>query len=159
MFGLGVAAARRGWQVKVPPRLYRACASAVAVTVAAALVLAAGMRVSNIADAATPFLGGWHWQALVLAGVEASLVVAGSVWLLGLAQRRLTGGGALSAACGRSSYAAFVLQVPVLLTLAIVARPLSWPAEAKAFLVAALGISACFGLGWLMVGTRLGRIL
>jgi hypothetical protein len=43
--------------------------------------------------------------------------------------------------------------------LAIAARPLSWPAEAKAFLVAALGISACFWLGSLMVGTRLGRIL
>ena len=95
-----------------------------------------------------PFLGGWHWQALMLAGSEASLVVAGSVWLLGLAQRRLTGDGPLWAACRRSSYAAFVLQVPILLTLAIAARSLTWPAEAKAFLVAVLGVPASFWLGW-----------
>jgi hypothetical protein len=154
MFGFGVAVARRGWQVKVPERLYRAGAFAVAVTVVAVPVLALGVGVSNVAQDAGPFLGGWHWQALVLACMEASLVVAGSVWLLGLAQRRLAGGGPLSAACARSSYAAFALQVPVLLTLAIAARPLPWPAEAKAFLVAALGVPACFSLGWLIVRTR-----
>jgi hypothetical protein len=83
--------------------------------------------VSSLAEAATPFLGGWHWQALVLAGVEACLVVAGSVWVLGTAQRRLSTGGRLSAACGRAAYAAFVLQGPVLLTFAIGARPLPLP--------------------------------
>jgi peptidoglycan/LPS O-acetylase OafA/YrhL len=159
MFGFGVAAARRGWQVKVPERLYRGCASAVAVTVAAVPILAVGMGVSNVAEQAPPFLGGWHWQALLLACVEASLVVTGSVWLLGLAQRRLTWGSPLSAASGRSSYPAFAMQVPVLLTLAIAARRLAWPAEAKAFLVAALGVPASFWLGWLIVRTRLARIL
>jgi peptidoglycan/LPS O-acetylase OafA/YrhL len=159
MFGLGVAAARRGWQVEVPQRLYRACASAVTVTVAAAPVLAVILGVSNVAEHAAPFVGGWHWEALALASVEASLVVVGSVWLLGLAQRRLAGRGPLWAACGHGSYAAFALQAPVLLTLAIAARPLAWPAEAKALLVAMLSVPACFWLGWLIVRTRLGRIL
>jgi hypothetical protein len=53
-----------------------------------------------------------------------------------------------------------VLQGPVLLTLAIAARPLALPAEAKAFLVGALGVPVCFWLGWLVIHrTRLGRIL
>ena len=157
MFGFGVAAARRSWQVKIPKRLYRACGAAVLLTLAAMATLAVSLRVSNIAEHAAPFLGGWHWQALMLAGSEASLVVAGSVWLLGLAQRRLTGDGPLWAACRRSSYAAFVLQVPILLTLAIAARSLTWPAEAKAFLVAVLGVPASFWLGWLLVRLRPGR--
>jgi hypothetical protein len=115
--------------------------------------------VSDVAADAAPFLGGWHVPALMLACVEAVLVVAGSVWLFGLAQRRLTRGGPLSAACGRGSYAAFILQAPVLLTLMIAARPLPWPAEAKAFGVAALAVPLCCWLGWLVVRSRWGRVL
>jgi peptidoglycan/LPS O-acetylase OafA/YrhL len=159
MFGLGVAAAGRGWHVAVPPRVSRACGLAVVITLAAVPVLAVGTRVSNVAEDAGPFVGGWHWQAIVLAGVESSLVVAGSVWLLGVAQRRLTRHGRLSAACARDSYAAFVLQAPVLLVLANAARALAWPAEAKAFLVAALAVPACFWLGSLIIRTPVGRIL
>jgi hypothetical protein len=81
------------------------------------------------------------------------------VWLFGLAQRRLTRGGSLSEACGRGAYAAFILQAPVLLTLMIAARTLPWPAEAKAFGVAALAVPLCFGLGWLVVRSRWGRFL
>jgi peptidoglycan/LPS O-acetylase OafA/YrhL len=159
MFGLGVAVGRRGWQIQVPPRLCRGGGAVVAATIVAVPVLAVVLGVSDVAAQAGPFLGGWHWQALVLDGVEATLVVAGSVWLLGLAQRRLRADGRLSAACGRSSYAAFMLQVPVLLTLAMAARPLPWSAGAKATLVAGLAVPACFGLGWLLVRTRSGCIL
>jgi hypothetical protein len=84
--------------------------------------------------------------------------VAGSVWLLGVAQRHLTGGGRLADTGARVSYAAFALQVPVLLTLEIVARPLPWPAEAKAALVAGIGVAACFALGALLSRSRLRRI-
>ncbi|WP_165440052.1 acyltransferase family protein [Micromonospora kangleipakensis] len=160
MFGLGVVVARRGWVGSVPEGLRHACGLAVAVTLAAVAVLAVALGVSSLAEAATPFLGGWHWQALLLAGVEACLVVAGSVWALGTAQHHLLNGGRLSVACGRASYAAFALQGPVLLALAIAARPLPLPAEAKALVVGAFGVPACFWLGWLIIArTRLGRLL
>ncbi|WP_446215240.1 acyltransferase family protein [Micromonospora sp. IBHARD004] len=160
MFGLGVVVARRGWIGSVPEGLRHACGLAVAVTLAAVAVLAVALGVSSLAEAATPFLGGWHWQALLLACVEACLVVTGSVWALGTAQRRLLNGGRLSVACGRASYAAFALQGPVLLILAIAGRPLPLPAEAKALGVGALGVPACFWLGWLIIArTRLGRLL
>jgi hypothetical protein len=160
MFGLGVVAAARGWAAHVPEGLRRNCGRVVVATLATVPVLAFGLGVSNLAEGAAPFIGGWHWQAVVLASVEASLVVAGSVWVLGTAQRRLVRGGRLSVACGRSAYAAFVLQGPVLLTLAIAARPLVLPAEGKAVLVGAVAVPACFWLGWLVVDrVRLGRVL
>jgi acyltransferase-like protein len=159
MFGLGVAAGRRGWHIRVPDGVWRACAYAVLATLGAVPLLAAFLGISNVAEDAGPFVGGWHWQALMLDCVEAVLVVGGSVWLLGLAQRRMAGGGRLSTAWGRGSYAAFVLQVPVLLTLEMAARPLSWPAEAKGALVAALGVLGCFWLGSMVVRTPLGRVL
>lgn len=164
MFGLGAVVARRGWIVSVPEGLRHRCGLAVAITLSAVPVLAVGLDAelgaSNLAEAATPFVGGWHWQALLLASVEACLVVAGSVWALGTAQRRLLNGGRLSVACGRAAYAAFALQGPVLLTLAIAARPLPLPAEAKALAVGALAVPACFWVGWLIIEhTRLNRLL
>ncbi|MDY7085021.1 MAG: acyltransferase [Actinomycetota bacterium] len=157
MFALGVAAGRRGWLAEVPGRLYRACGRAVMTIVASLPVAAVAAGVTDVAADATPYLGGWHWQAIVLAGVEGALAVAGSVWLCGLAQRRLTG--TALTAWTRSSYIAFALQAPVLLTLAITLRPVTWPAEAKAATVAALGILASFWLAGRLRRTTLRRIL
>jgi hypothetical protein len=154
MFGLGVAVAGRGWAVEVPDRLYRRCGVAVVATLATVPMIAFGAGVANVAEDAQPFVGGWHWQALVLASCEASLVVAGSVWVLGTAQRRLLWSGRLSAACSRAAFAAFVLQAPVLLTVAIAARPLAVPAEAKAVLVGTFSVLISFWLGWLIMDRR-----
>jgi hypothetical protein len=159
MFGLGVAGGRSGWRVHLPQNLRRACGWATAVTLGAIPALAAAFRVGNVAADAGPFVGGWHWQALVLDGVEAALVVAGSVWLFGVAQSRLTGTGPRRSRWARGSYAAFALQAPVLLTLAIALRPLPWPAEAKAGVVAALGVPVSFWLATHLLRTRLRRVL
>lgn len=119
-----------------------------------------GRCVVNFSRDGVRFLGGWHPQALAFDVVEASLVVAGSVWLLALAQRRLTSRAPVLAASARAAYAAFMLQVPVLLSLEIAARPIPWPPKVKAVLVGTLAVAASFGLGWLLVKrTRLGKII
>jgi hypothetical protein len=159
MFGLGVAAARHGWQIRVPPRLYRGCGWTVLATITAGLLVIVGTRFTDLAVDDGPFVGGWHWQALVLAGVEASLVVAGSVWLCGLAQRRLSGTGLRRARWARASYAAFAMQVPVLLTLAIAFRTVPWPVEAKAAVIAMLGVPASFWLGRRLLRTGARQVL
>ena len=81
--------------------------------------------------------------------VEAVLVVAGAVCLVGAAERGL-GGTGLRARVRRwaaGAYAAFVIQGPVLMTLASAIRPLDAPAEIKAPLVATAGIIVCVWLG------------
>jgi hypothetical protein len=86
--------------------------------------------------------------------------VAGSIWVLGLAQRKLTGVGRIWQACARGAFAAFILQAPVLLTLSIMARPFQLPAEAKALLVGGIAVPLCFWLGCLLIDrTRVGRLL
>lgn len=160
MFGLEVAGARRGMAVALPERLARGCGATVLATVVFIPVVALLAGIDEVAADATPFLGGWHWQSLLLAAVEATLVVAGSVWAIGFAQRRFDGSSPLAMNAARASFAAFVLQNPVLIGLAVALRPVAIPAEAKAVLVAALGVGCCFLLGWLLVSkTPLGRIL
>jgi len=107
------------------------------------------------------FFGGWHRAALATAAAEGLLAVTVSVWLLGLAQRRLDQRtGALRAATTRAAYAAFLVQGHVLVGLALAVRPLALPAEAKALAVSLLGVVVSFAVGWLLVArTALGRLL
>lgn len=160
MFGLGIVGARMGLAERIPDSLRRGCGWTVVLTVGALPLIAFVLGIGDLATDAEPFLGGWHWQSLLLAVIEAMLVVAGSVWLLGFAQRRLTHTGPLATSWARSSYTAFILQGPVLLAAAIALRPLPAPAEVKAFLVAGAAITVSFWLANVLVShTRLSRIL
>ena len=160
MFCLGAVASGWHWVEQVPTRVRRTCGFVILATllVAPAVIVLAGVR--DFSRDGAVFLGGWHWQALVLAAVEGALVVAGSVWLLAQAQRLLTFDGRLASACQRAAYAAFLLQAPVLLSLEIALRAAPLPALAKTVLVASLGVAASFALGWLLVEkTPLRRLL
>jgi len=160
MFGLGIAHARGDLVRHVPDDLRRACGLIALVAVVVALSVTVLGGVTELGDSTRRFLGGWSWQAFGPAAFEGILVVTGSVWLLGAAQRQFTAPSRVTAACNRGAYAAYILQAPVLLGFAIAARALPAPAEIKAILVAATSIAACFGLGWLLVNrTRMGQIL
>lgn len=160
MFGLGISGARQGLAVSVPDRLRRGCGVVLVATLVLVPPLSIAAGVINLAADTAPFLGGWRWQALAASVFEAILVVAGSVWLLGIAQRKLNHGGPLASACARGAFAAFVLQAPVLLAFAVAARPLAVPVELKAFLVAGLSIVVSYWLGWLVVSrTPLHKIM
>jgi hypothetical protein len=115
----------------MPLGLGRRCGIAVAGTIALALVIMAATGVANLSQDDVPFLGGWHWQALTLDVVEATLVVAGSVWLLALAQRWFTHRATTLTRWSPRAYAAYLLQAPVLISLEIAARSLPWPAVTR----------------------------
>jgi hypothetical protein len=66
------------------------------------------------------------------------------------AQCRLPSRVAVLAASAGATYAAFMLQVPVLLSLEIATRPFPWPPVVKAVLVGTLAIAASISLGWLL---------
>jgi hypothetical protein len=148
LFGLGIAASDHGWLAEVPPRANRA---ARAITLVAALAAAGLLFVTFEAGLMGEMWGGWTWPALAFVVVESTLMVFGSVWLLGAAQRRLARPIRGGAVLGRSAYGAFLLQGFVLIGLAVALRPLAVPAEVKAILVAVGGVAGSFALAWLLV--------
>jgi hypothetical protein len=161
MFGLGVVAGRRGWLDPVPDALRRTCGLAALGGVVAFGALGAAMAAAGV-DPEVLFDGPrLHWAPVALAAIEGPLAVGASVWLLGLAQRRLgRPPGPLGRALARSAYAAFLLQGVVLIGLMIAMRPIGLPAEVKALAVAGLGVAGSFTLAWLLVTrTRLRRIV
>jgi Acyltransferase family len=160
MFCLGALVSRQHWAERLPAGLARRCGIAVATTVVVAPLFAMGLGVADFSRDSVRFLGGWHPQALAFDVVEALIVVAGSVWLLGVAQRGFRSRGPVLAASARAAYAAFVLQAPVLITIEIAARQFSWPPLAKAVVVGTLAVAVSFGLGWLLVRrTALGKLI
>ena len=149
LFAVGVLAAPHGWLAAVPAGLLRTARRVTALTGAAVAVflltaLALGVRRED-------FLGGLHWPALVVAGLEGLLTVFGSIWLLGVAQLRLNRWSVSGPMLARSAYPAFILQSPVLIGLAVALRPLPVDAEVKATVVAVGGLVLSFWLGRLIV--------
>ncbi len=160
MFCLGALVSRQRWAERVPAGLARRCGIAVAATVVVVPIFAVGAGITNFSRDGIGFLGGWRPQALAFDIVEATLVVAGSVCLLALAQHRWTSQAPVLAGSARAAYAAFMLQVPVLLSLEIAGRSFDVPPLVKAVLVGTLAVAASFGLGWLLVRrTPLGKII
>jgi hypothetical protein len=149
LFGLGIVAARKGWLTAVPDRLRRRCRTVTLVAVGAFLSLATITAGLGRYD---EMWGGWNWPSLAFATVESTLTVFGPVWLLGAAQHHL--GHALpliGPAVSRSTYGAFFLQGIVLIGAAVGLRPVPLPAEAKAFLVAVVGVAGSFALARLLI--------
>jgi len=149
LFAIGVAGSRRGWLTAVPEQLRRSAGRTTAVAGAALVVfllvaLAAGERQES-------FLGGAHWPALMVAGLEGVLTVFGSIWLLSVSQHRWNRSSSVSRALGRSSFAAFVVHPVVLIALALVIRPLPAGSDVKATLVVVGGVTLSFGLGHLLL--------
>ena len=148
VFVLGLRAARSGWVRDVPAALVRPSRvlTAVAVVAMTALLYVVGAR-----DRVEEMFGGWNWYAVAFACIEALLVVFGPVWLLDLSSRRLDRPLPWGEQLGRSAYGAFMLQTLFLLGLAVAMRPVPFPAEAKAVLVAAGAVAMSFGASWLLI--------
>jgi peptidoglycan/LPS O-acetylase OafA/YrhL len=158
LFTLGVLARERGWLSEaLPPPLRRTCGQAAAIGVALAALTGAGIAMT---DDPGPFLGGLRFEATLIPLIEATLALGMSLWLIDWFRRRTNRAGALVGGLGRASFAAYLLHVPLTITLAIILREVGVPAELKFLCVFALGVVGSFGLGWLFTRSRVaGRVL
>jgi hypothetical protein len=157
-FCLGAIAGERGWLRPVDARVARRCGL---VTLAVGVAVGASvMGTIALGGDEEGFSGGWGIAAFFAAASEGALVVAGSIWVLRFAQRHLDTTSTLRRAAARASYAAFMLQGPVLVALAMALRPLNLSGDLKAFAVAAGGIVASFAVAHVLVTrTAMRRVL
>lgn len=148
VFGLGIVGSRQGWLEAVPGDLARHCRT---LTMSAVAAMATLLFLAAAFDGVDDAFGGWHWLGVAFVLVEAVLTVFGSVWLLSVAQHRLSRRHRWGPALSRSAYGAFMLQTAVLLALALALRPLDLPAELKAAVVAVGGVTASFAAAWFLI--------
>ena len=150
LFALGVVASPAGWLAAVPEVLQRQSRAMVAAAVGGFAVFIAYGLISGGAGQET-WVGGWHLEAFLFVLFESVLTVFGPVWLLGAAQRHLDQPLWWPHAVSRSAYGAFMLQGIILTAASLALRPLPVPAEIKALVVAAVGVTGSFALAWLLV--------
>ncbi len=148
-FTVGVLGAERGWFEQLFGRIGRVIRWS-AWGGAAGCVLFVGAAAATGAEIDL-YAGGGTWQSLVTAMFEGILVVAMSLWLIDLFQRRFERQGRLSVEMSRAAYAAFVLHQVVLVGLVLASRHVSWPPEVAYLTVAVLGVVVSFWLGALVV--------
>jgi hypothetical protein len=158
LFGLGVAVAPRGWLRAVPRAVARK--AGIATLVVMVVLPAAVLSTEPLGLTEDAWYGGWGLPALLAAMLEGVIALAAPIWILAYAQRHLSGTGPLRRAMARGSYAAFMLQGPVLIALELAFRNLDLTGDLKALLVGLLGITGSFALAWpLVTRTPLRRVL
>jgi hypothetical protein len=150
LFALGAISAERGWLQPVPRWLSRASGrvSLVGLLTLTAVLVATGRKPTHA------FVGGVHWQAAVVAGLEGILAIGLSLWMLARFQQRHNDQGRVGRVLSRHAFGAFLLQAPVLVGVALFLQPLHVPGDLAFALLAAGSVSACFALSALFARTR-----
>jgi glucan biosynthesis protein C len=92
-----------------------------------------------------PYIGGWHYQSLLLCLWEQFAGAGLTLGAISLACRKLNHPAPWAQNLGKCSFTAYVIHAPILVGVALLLRPLQAPPLVMAFVVAATGIILTFG--------------
>jgi glucan biosynthesis protein C len=146
LFVAGLVVYRRNWLLSLPDRVGRLW-----LWIAVALILIfPPMALLAGAENDEPFLGGWHWQAMLNAQWESFLCVSMCIGLIYLFRRRWNRQGAVGRALSRAAYAAYLIHEPVITALAVVATGVALYPLLKFVLAAVVAVPLCFALAALI---------
>ncbi len=99
------------------------------------------------AEDPTPFMGGLHWQALVLALWEQLLCMGMIITLLVWFRKRFNHQGSLAKTMSASAYTVYIIHAPVAVLVALALQDISLYPLIKYPLVALIVVPLCFLLG------------
>ena len=147
LFVVGLIAYRRNWFLGLPDSVGRRwLAIAVFLILLFPVIALAG---GVIADD-TPFLGGWHWQALAYALWESFLCLGMCIGLIYLFRRYANRQGGLARFLSRNAYTAYLIHEPVITFMALAAAGVALYPLLKFGLAALVAVPLCFGLSSLI---------
>jgi glucan biosynthesis protein C len=144
LFILGLMAYRRNWFMGISEatgKLWRN------ITIGLILLLPIMFVAGGAGEDPTPFLGGVHWQALVLALWEQGLCLGMVITLLVWFRRRFNHQGNLAKTMSASAYTVFIIHAPVAVLVALALKDISLYPLLKYPLVALIVVPLCFLLG------------
>jgi hypothetical protein len=154
LFWLGALAAERGWLDNQSDGMRRVLVGAVAI---AALMVPLGWIVSGASTDFSPFIGGWHWQALGAGIIEGVIAVCLSILLIDWFHQHVNRQGRLGRNLSSGAYGAFILQVPVLVAGALLLRPVPLTGDLKFVVLALIAIVGSFAVANLLKRVALIR--
>jgi surface polysaccharide O-acyltransferase-like enzyme len=106
------------------------------------------------------FFGGFNWQTAFYAFWEQAFAVSISIGLIVWFRQKLNTQNRLTKVLSDNSYAAYVLQAPILVGLALGLASIEMPLALKFLAVAPIGVALCFAISYLVRKiTKVNRVL
>jgi peptidoglycan/LPS O-acetylase OafA/YrhL len=148
LFIVGLIAFRSNWLVTISNKTGRFWSKiAVALAPILIVILLSGLMFGG---SISLFFGGFNWQAAAYAFWEQLFAVAVCIGLTVWFRENINFRNRFTKALSESSYAAYILQVPVLIFLVIALQGLSLPLLLKWVVVSPIGVALCFAVAFLV---------
>ncbi len=146
-FLVGLVACRGGWLAAMPEKTGRFWLRVAAFLFPLLLaMLAYGGATGNV----FAFVGGFNWQTALFAFWEQAFAVSVSIGLIGWFRARANFQNRFMKFLSDNSYAAFILQAPILVALALSLASIQMPLALKYLAVAPIGVALCFFIAYLV---------
>jgi glucan biosynthesis protein C len=145
LFPVGLLAYRGNWILTMPKETGRLWGRVATVLL---LLMPVLIVTGSTSSSLGPFGGGWSWQALAFAFWEQLFCIAVSIGLTVWFREKLNMQNRFSKAVTESSYAAYILQAPVLVYLTLALQGVQLPLPLKFAVFSPIAVAMCFITGF-----------
>ena len=142
LFFAGIVASRKGWLERLDERQGKWWLIAAVVLGSASWAVL--VRASGIMGGNWALLGGLHWQSAAYALWESFVGVAMSIGLLAVFRKRCGRQKGVFSGMAQNSFAVYVFHAPIVVSIALLLRPLMLHPLAKWVILSAIAVPACF---------------
>lgn len=143
LFIIGLFAYRRNWLLELPETTGRLW---LGIGVSLILMFWPLAVFGGMDTSLEPFLGGWHWQAFAYALWESFLCLGMCIGLIHTFRQHCNHQGKLTRLLSRNAYTAYIIHGPVITTIALAVRNVTYHPLLKFGLVSLVAVPLCFGL-------------
>jgi hypothetical protein len=140
-FIVGIFAFRGNWLLTLPVKTGRLWFRVAGILLAFFLSM---IVYAAMTDTVGLYFGGLTWQAAFFAFWEQSFAVSVSIGLIVWFREKLNRQGRLAKVLSDNSYAAYFLQTPILVGLALAVASIEMPLTLKFLVIAPIGVVLCF---------------
>ena len=147
LFVVGLIAYRRNWLLGLPDRTGRLW---LGIALLLILLWAPMMVVNGAIDGDIFHKGGWYWQSLLYALWESLLCLSMCIGMIYAFRRYFNQRGKIAGFLVPNAYTAYIIHLPVIVTLAYALRNVILYPLLKWALVAPVALLLCFGLSSLI---------
>jgi len=144
---VGIIAFRGNWLMTIPTKTGTLWLRLAVILIAVFLAL---LSFAALTGTASLFFGGFNWQTAIYAFWEQAFAVSISIGLIIWFREKLNTQNRFTKTLSENSYAAYILQAPILVGLALGLASIEMPLVLKFLTVAPIGVALCFVIAYLV---------
>lgn len=146
-FIVGMIAFRGNWLLTMPAKTGMFWLRLAAILIAVFLAI---LSFSAVIGTVGLFFGGFNWQTAFFAFWEQTFAISISIGLIVWFREKLNFQNRTTKMLSENSYAAYILQAPIIVGLALALASINIPLIFKFLIVAPIGVALCFVIAYLV---------